>query len=261
MALIALASAKGAPGVSVATAGLAAVWPRRCVVADLDPAGGDVPLRYRREDGDPLDPDTGLLSLAVAVRRGTQGDLEEHLQRTSAGMETLVGVGSPGQVQGLGAAWPFVAAAMRDLPDADVLVDLGRVTPGSAVLPILERADGLVMVTGSSLEEVAHLRERLGNLKELLGLGNVDGIPVGVAVRTSARDTRSLDDTVRLLDSSRLPVTGLGVVAEDAKAAEVVRTESGRSIRRSVLLRSLTDLAGAIETMVTSARSVRSGVF
>jgi hypothetical protein len=109
--------------------------------------------------------------------------------------------------------------------------------------------------------EVAHLRERLGNLKELLGLGNVDGIPVGVAVRTSARDTRSLDDTVRLLESSRLPVTGLGVVAEDAKAAEVVRTGSGRSIRRSVLLRSLTDLAGAIETMVTSARSVRSGVF
>lgn len=260
MALVALASAKGSPGVSVAVAGLAAVWPRRAVVADLDPAGGDVALRYRAADGAPLDPDTGLLSLAVAVRRGGTAALDEHLQRTAGGLEALVGVGSPSQVQGLGSAWPSVAATLRSLPDGDVLADCGRLTPGSPVLPVVERADALVLLTGSTLEAVAHLRDRLAGLKDPLHLGAVDGVPVGVAVRTSARDSRSVEDTVRLLASGGLPVTPLGVVAEDPRAADALRTESGRSVRRSVLVRSLHDLAGNLDTMRTSARAVRAGV-
>ena len=92
MALIAFASAKGSPGVSVTTAGLAHLWPTRAVVADLDPAGGDTGLRYRADDGDPLNPAVGLLSLGAAVRAGQAADLDDHLQTTAGGMRTLVGV-------------------------------------------------------------------------------------------------------------------------------------------------------------------------
>ena len=89
MALIAFASAKGSPGVSVTIAGLAQLWPRPAVVADLDPAGGDTGLRYRAENGDPLNPSTGLLSLGAAVRSGQRANLEDHLQTTAGGMRTL----------------------------------------------------------------------------------------------------------------------------------------------------------------------------
>ena len=56
MALIAVASAKGAPGVTTFAVALAALAPRRAVLADLDPAGGDLVLRYPAPDGQPLPP-------------------------------------------------------------------------------------------------------------------------------------------------------------------------------------------------------------
>jgi MinD-like ATPase involved in chromosome partitioning or flagellar assembly len=257
MALVAIASAKGAPGVSVTAAALAAMWPRRCVLADLDPLGSDVALRYRDSHHQPLDTETGVLSLAVAVRRGELSSVEEHLQTTSTGMEALVGFSSPGQVTGVGAVWPHIASSLRSLPDADVIADCGRVAPGAPTLPVIERADVLVMVTRSTLEEVAHLRERLVGLRETLRLGHLDGTPVGVVVVTDPRDTQSAGDTERLLQSSGVPVVSLGAVADDSRAAEVVRTGSDRSIRRSLLLRSIHDVAGRLDGLLTDARHRR----
>ena len=46
--LIAMTSAKGAPGVTTAALALALSWPRRTVLAELDPAGGDVLAGYGR---------------------------------------------------------------------------------------------------------------------------------------------------------------------------------------------------------------------
>ena len=70
MALIALAADKGSPGVTTTAVTLAAVWPRRAVLAELDPSGGDVALRLRGPRGAPLSPEVGLISLAVGARRG-----------------------------------------------------------------------------------------------------------------------------------------------------------------------------------------------
>ena len=66
MALVAFASAKGSPGASTAALAVAALWPRDVLLADCDPAGGDVALRMPDPDGAPLDPDRGLVSLAAA---------------------------------------------------------------------------------------------------------------------------------------------------------------------------------------------------
>ena len=133
MALVALASAKGSPGVTTAAVGLAGIAPGRPIVADLDPAGGDVGLRYRTPEAHPLDPDRGLLSLGVAVRRGGSAHIEPHLQPLSGGLEVLVGVASPGP----GARSRPHLAADRARPAArrtsgDVFADCGRVAPGSA---------------------------------------------------------------------------------------------------------------------------------
>ena len=53
MALIVLASDKGSPGVTTTAITLAAVWPRRALLAELDPSGGDVALRLRGPRGRP----------------------------------------------------------------------------------------------------------------------------------------------------------------------------------------------------------------
>ncbi len=257
MALIAFASAKGSPGLSVTVAGLSQLWPRPAVVADLDPAGGDTALRYRTETGDPLAPSTGLLSLGAAVRSGQKAALEDHLQTTAGGMRTLVGVTTPGQVVGLGPAWQHIALTLRRSSEYDVLADCGRLVPGSPAMAIVDNADAVVLVSRSELEDVAHLRERLRSLQSSLHLGSIDATPTGIAMLTSASDSRSLGDAEQLLASAGLPVRALGVIAEDRKAADALRTESGRNIRRSVLVRSLSDLAARIDDLTTLTGRLR----
>jgi len=257
MALIALASAKGSPGVSVTVAGLSQVWPTSAVVADLDPAGGDTGLRYRLDNGDPLNPSVGLLSLGAAVRAGQTTDLADHLQTTAGGMRTLVGVTSPGQMLGLGAAWKHIALTLRRSREYDVLADCGRLTPGSPAMAVIEQADAVVLISKGELEDVAHLRERLRSLQATLHLGSIDATPTGIAMMTSANDTRGVTDAEQLLASAGLPVRALGVIAEDRKAADALRTESSRNIRRSTLVRSLYDLSVRINDLTNLTGRIR----
>src|SRR5581483_7650817 len=86
MALIAVTADKGAPGVTTASVALAAVWPRPVLLAEADPAGGDLMYRLPAASGGQLDPGRGLLSLAVAVRRGLEpGQVWEHTQKLQGG--------------------------------------------------------------------------------------------------------------------------------------------------------------------------------
>jgi MinD-like ATPase involved in chromosome partitioning or flagellar assembly len=257
MALIAFASAKGSPGVSTTLAGLSRMWPSSAVVADLDPAGGDTGLRYRAENGDPLDAGTGLLSLGAAVRAGQPATLEDHVQTTMGGMRTLVGVTTPTQVLGLGPAWQHIALALRRTKGYDVLADCGRLTPGSPAMAVVEQADAVVLMCGPELEDIAHLRERLRGLQTTLHLGSIDAVPTGIAMLTGANDSRSLGDAEQLMASAGLPVRALGIVADDPKAAATLRTENGRNIRRSVLARSLHDLTGRITELTNLTGRVR----
>ena len=97
MALIAVAADKGAPGVTTATVALAAVWPRHVLLAECDPAGGDLVYRLPGVDGGRLDPRRGLLSLAVAARRGLQPQqVWEHAQKLRGGLDVLLGVTNAG---------------------------------------------------------------------------------------------------------------------------------------------------------------------
>jgi MinD-like ATPase involved in chromosome partitioning or flagellar assembly len=64
MSVLALASAKGAPGVTTAAVALGAVWPRRVLLVEGDPAGGDLAARFH------LPPEPNLVSLGMVARRG-----------------------------------------------------------------------------------------------------------------------------------------------------------------------------------------------
>jgi cellulose biosynthesis protein BcsQ len=250
MALYALASAKGSPGTTIAAMALATVWPTDPVLADLDPSGGDLTWRCRTPDGEPLATDRGLLSLGASVRRGAhEAVLEEHLQLISGGVEVLAGVDSASQVAGLGAAWGQLSTVFKSY-HADVLADCGRVVPGSASLPLLQKADAVLFVVRPGIEGVAHLRDRLKSLRTTIDIGGIDGPPVGIAAVTSYRDTRSVPDLQQLLDSERLDVSVLGVLADDPKAADALRGVGYARSSRSLLIRSAADLSGRLAELV-----------
>jgi len=248
MSLYAFASAKGSPGVSHAVAELARLWAGGSVVADLDPVGGDVMLVQRDQDGDPLNADTGLVSLGAALRGGKSADLNEHLQTTADGTQVLVGVSTPVQVHAIGPVWSHLAEALRSW-SGDVLADVGRFEVGSPTQPVLETADAVVFVARDDLPSLAHLRDRLQGLREPLNIGRMGGTPVGVALVGDPRDQRALADTVRLLASAGITVTGLGTIADDPRAVADWWALSPRARRRSLYQRSLVDIAARVREL------------
>ena len=249
-----MASPKGSPGVTTAALALAASWPAEAVVADLDPVGGDVLWRSRREDGSPLDPDQGLLSLGAAVRRGAgETRLQDHLQATDAG-EVLVGVRSPEQIAGLGGAWSQLPGVLRG-HDASVIADCGRLMPSSPAMPVLQGADVVCFLVRPDLEGTAHLRERLLALRDALDIGRPGGVPVAVALATSYKSTRVVEEMQQYLDSEEIGVKVIGIVADDPKGAAVLA--SRRAGRATLLRRSAVTLGERLREL--SGDRVRMG--
>ncbi|WP_243717366.1 hypothetical protein [Actinomadura darangshiensis] len=261
MALIALAADKGAPGVTTAAVALGAVWPRPVLVAECDQAGGD--LVYRLPAGDPADggggtlnPSRGLLSLAATARRGLRPDqVAEHCQRLVGGLDVLVGLTNAEQAQAMTWLWGPLGRAFAGLAPVDVLADCGRLGAGSPLTDLMHEADLVVLLTRATLEQVAHLRERVAALTgELRG-----GPPVGVLVLADPRDFRgSIAEVDRILAGLRSrpsgpaegppppDVTVLGGLALDPKGADLLSGSWGGRLDRSLLIRSAREVAGEI---------------
>ncbi|RFU41552.1 hypothetical protein DZF91_11175 [Actinomadura logoneensis] len=269
MALIALAADKGAPGVTTAAVALGAVWPRPVLVAECDQAGGDLVYRLPADpatsDGSTmLNPSRGLLSLAATARRGLRPDqIAEHCQRLVGGLDVLVGITSAEQAQGMTWLWAPLARAFRGLGGAggvDVLADCGRLGAGSPLNELLREADMVVLLTRATLEQVAHLRERVTALTgELRG-----GPPLGVVVLADPRDFRaSIAEVDRVLTGTRqrlearggvptAPVSVLGGLALDPKGAELLSGQWGGRLDRTLLVRSAREVAATLLTRVDS---------
>lgn len=249
MTLITFASAKGSPGVSHAVSELARLWPREVAVADLDPVGGDLMLTRRDRDGDPLNPDVGLVSLGASLRGGKSADLAAHLQTTNDGTNVLVGVSTPVQVHAIGPVWSHLAQTLRSW-SGDVFADVGRFEVGAPTQPVVESADAVVFVVRDDLPSLAHLRDRLHGLVEPLSIGRMGGTSAGVALVGDPRQSRALDDTVRLLASAGIQATGLGIIADDPRTVASWASLSERARRRSLYQRSLVDVASRLQLLI-----------
>jgi len=247
MALIAVAADKGAPGVTTACLALTLVWPRAVLLAECDPAGGDLVYRLPGARGGQLDPGRGLLSLAVAARHGlSPGQVLEHAQKLRGGLDVLAGVVTAEQGTGLEPLWGPVGAALARLPDCDVIADCGRIGADGPHYDLLAYASSVVLVTRASLEEVVRLRERLAAVTGALALRHRQGIPVGVVVVAGHRRFHAaLAETGQALG----PGAGariLGGLAYEPKSAEALGGEQNGHLGRSLLLRTARDLAGRL---------------
>ncbi|GAA2301924.1 hypothetical protein GCM10010402_71070 [Actinomadura luteofluorescens] len=271
MALIALAADKGAPGVTTAAVALGAVWPRPVLVAECDQAGGDLVYRLpsAQPDGDAdggmLNPSRGLLSLAATARRGLRPDqVAEHCQRLAGGLDVLVGVTNAEQAQAMTWLWGPLGRAFAGLAPVDVIADCGRLGAASPLVDLMHEADLVVLLTRATLEQVAHLRERVAALTaELRG-----GPPVGVLVLADPRDFRgSISEVDRILagargrapDAAQGPpppdVTVLGGLALDPKGADLLSGSWGGRLDRSLLIRSAREVAADLTARLPAAPS------
>jgi hypothetical protein len=234
VALIVLAADKGAPGVTTAATALAAVWPRPVLLAECDPAGGDLAYRLPAADGGVLNPGKGLLTLAATARRGLEpGQIHQHTQKIVGGLDVLAGLTHGEQATGLTWLWGPLGRALAAIPDADVIADCGRLGGHPQLGDLMAQAEQVVLLTRATLDHVAHLRERLSITKAH-----------GVAVIADPRNYRSsIDDVRRIVGPSVKFVHGL---AHDPKGAELLRGQWGGRLDRCLLIRTARDLAGRL---------------
>jgi MinD-like ATPase involved in chromosome partitioning or flagellar assembly len=241
--LVALVSAKGSPGVTTAAVALAAVWPQQAVLADLDSAGGDLAIRYHGPHGEPLQPETGVISLGAALRRSATTPLTDHVQLLAGGIPVLAGVSGPQQLAGIGPVWQHLARSLRDAP-TDVLADCGRLAGASPVESVVTAADLIVVVARTSVADLAHLRTRLAWLASRPASGAV----VVVLVSAERRRSQVVADVRRLLAGTSPTTAVLGTLALDPRGAQALVDADALRASRSSLVRSARALTRPLRT-------------
>jgi MinD-like ATPase involved in chromosome partitioning or flagellar assembly len=245
MALIAIASDKGAPGVTTAALALAAVWPRPVLLAECDPAGGDLVYRFPAADGGHLDPRRGVLSLAVVARRGMQPQqVWEHTQKLHGGLDVLAGVTNAEQGAGLSLLWGPIGKVLASLPQADVIADCGRLGADGPLYDLLAEATTVVLVTRVHVADVIRLRDRAAAFAAAAASRGRRGFGVGVVVVADHKKFRAaLGEVQHVLGQANAPATVLGGIAHDVKGADLLAGEWGGNLDRTLLIKTAREVA------------------
>jgi hypothetical protein len=158
MAVIALTSASGSPGVTTTALGMALLWPRPVLLVEADPTGGCGLLagyfRGTREYGG------GLIELALTSSNIHDGlaDVSERIEGTNVSF--VAGTRSHTQAPALRDLWQPLSAELADLESTgqDVIVDAGRLGLIGAPEPLLANADLTLIVTRTTLPAISAVR-------------------------------------------------------------------------------------------------------
>lgn len=254
MALIAIAADKGAPGVTTTALALAAVWPRPVLLAECDPAGGDLVYRLPAADGSRLDPRRGLLSLAVAARRGLQPHQAwEHTQKLNGGLDILTGVTNAEQGAGLNLLWGPVGRVLAANSQADVIADCGRLGVDGPHYDLLAEAALIVLVTRPSLGEVIRLRDRVASVTAAMQKRGRPGAGSDVVVIADYKQIRtSVAEIGHALKQASIPGRVTGGLADDPRGADLLRGEWGGKLDKSLLIRTARDIAENLASRLPS---------
>lgn len=158
MAVIALASASGSPGVTTTCLGLALCWPRPVLLVEADPTGGSGLLagyfRGTREYR------SGVVELAL-----TGTDLADALAEVAQPIDDtpvsfVAGTRSHTQAPALRDLWEPLSVVLGDLESTgqDVIVDAGRLGLTGSPTPLLDNADLVLIATRTSLPALSAAR-------------------------------------------------------------------------------------------------------
>lgn len=259
MAVIALCSAQGSPGVTTTALGLAFAWPRHVLVMDADPTGSSAVmagwLRGR------VAQTAGLIDLAF-----TTGSLLDMIEAQTMALDGVGRVGflpgpqSNAQALACRDLWSPLRAALadQDTRGRDVIIDAGQLGIPGSPQPLLDGADLTLLVTRTHLPAVAGARAWAETVRREAPWRNPGLLLVGPGQPYTARNMGKV---------LGLPV--IATVADDpATAAVYHRGEqpprySGwrwprRRFETSHLVRSLRSAATAISTHLNRAPATTS---
>ena len=272
MALTAVCYVKARSGATTTAVGLAALLPERArpVVVECDPAGGDLTLRHGLRSASP-----GLVELATATRTGVAGSqrdggevLSRYTQPIRLDDRTVQVVPAPS-----GGAQTQVALSVLARPghgaltaaDRMVIADCGRLDFASPTWPLLGLADAVVVLTRGRVDELGHLRERIGELVRQVSGRLLVWLVAGGPYQAADVQEYLHRHLTRVLE---LPADGVEVrelLPYDERTAAVLdgSRKAGRRWRRRPLMRGLSQLAAELPTAGASsptAAAFRSGV-
>lgn len=222
MTVVALGSARGAPGVTATAIALAAALPGVLVEADV--SGGVIAARYS------LGREPGLTTLVASARTGAPVDWRDHAQ-SAGGVPALVGPDSAGIASALWKRAGDRVAHLLDRLDTTVVVDLGRMVPP---IPLAGSIDvGLLVVAPRTehLLSASHRMSELGQAARAVGV-----IVVGDGPYRPGEVAESLG------------VDLFGVVPHDPRGAEALEGRGGnaRVLARSRLARAGVEIAASV---------------
>jgi hypothetical protein len=244
--LVALASAKGSPGVTTAATVLSALWPRPVLLAECDPSGSDLVIRMTAPGGGALDAERGLVSLAAAGRKGLDDEvILAHAQQLDGGLDALMSVRAPEQIGGMGGLWSPLGAALNNMRGIDVVADCGRIGPSSPQMPIVQAARLVVLVCTATGSSVAHLRERLSALTH-----HVDA-QIGVLVIADPKRRDAVKQVWGVLDQMSVPVRHRWHLAWDPAGAAFFEGEGVGRLDRTGLIRTARDVVAEMAAVIT----------
>ena len=251
MAVIALCSAKGSPGVTTTALACTLSWHTRAILAECDPAGGSVLAGYLRGQ---LDGHRGLVPLAVAELRadaleaeffGQLVDLDAPHRRALL----LPGLLDPAQIGTVAPLWERFAGFFADLahqePGFDVIVDCGRLAVAQPPWPLLHAADTVLLVARPTLASAAAAVPAVDALRRQLGergAGRLGLLLVGAGAYPGAEV------------ASRLGLALAAQLPDDPRAAAVLG-HGGQVRLRAPLLRA----AAAAETPIRALAAAHPG--
>jgi hypothetical protein len=252
MALIAALSGKGSPGTTVTALACTLSWTRRIILAECDPAGGDIAAGYLREV--PLG-ERGLAQLtASAHRQRLAQDLWAQLVDLAPGKDTamtrlvLPGLSDPAQAAGVALGWEQLAHLFRSLEAGtsgyDVIADCGRLTTAYPPKPLLAAADVVLLVLRLTLPSIRSSAAALAALRRD-GVDRVALVTVG--------DGAYAPKEVAL--EFRAPV--VAALPDDPGTAAVLSTGGER--HRGRLLRAATRAETEVWQMINAGRAARDG--
>ncbi|MGE0307843.1 MAG: hypothetical protein AB7N61_13445 [Acidimicrobiia bacterium] len=247
MAVIALTSASGSPGVTTTAVGMSLLWPRPVLLIEADPTGGSGLLagyfRGTREYGG------GLIELALTSSSIHDGLAEVSERIKGTGVSFVAGTRSHTQSPALRDLWQPLSEELADLESTgqDVIVDAGRLGLIGAPDPLLVNADLTLIVTRTNLPAISAVRSWADSVQR----GAPDWQQAGVLVVGEGQPYKSRE----VAQALNLPV--IATLPDDPESAAVFSRGSQPPKRFEVgaLARGLQAAIAAIHATVSRHRS------